>query len=239
MSDFKIDDFEILGTEAFHDFDKRGFDDLSQGDSFGDRKDFSSTKDMHCDFRHVGVAYQISGFGSINMKEESFRAHLEIKYVYRIDASDAEKYRKLKACPLEGGFQGMFDKGDLKFSPPIVTCRNAIVEAAPIREQVTSVDLMRPQHGPDGYFVTLTGEYRMQCHETIRHEKSPSAGRRCRCDSCVSSPWPKSCSRRTALSRRCGSSRKRTRLHSVSMGRQVRSNILSHSSQPPACIVGK
>lgn len=107
------------------------------------------------------------------MKEESFRAHLEIKYVYRIDASDAEKYRELKAHALEGGFQEMFDKGDLKFPPPIVTCRNAIDEVAPIREQVTSVDLMRPQHGPDGYFVTLTGEYRMQCHETIRHEKFP------------------------------------------------------------------
>ena len=199
MRDFTIDDFKILGTEAFHDFDER---DLSQGYSFGERNDFSSTKDKHCDFRHVGVAYQISGFGSINMKEESFRAHLEIKYVYRIDASDVNKYRKLKAHAPTGGFQGMFDKGDLKFPPPIVTCRNAIVEADPIREQVTSVDLMRPQHGPDGYFVTLTGEYRMQCHETIRHEKSPSAGRRCRCDSCVSSPWPKSCSRRTALSLR-------------------------------------
>ena len=126
MSDFKIDDFEILGTEAFHDFDKRGFDDLSQGDSFGDRKDFSSTKvDKHCDFRHVGVAYQISGFGSINMKEESFRAHLEIKYVYRIDASDAEKYRELKAHAPTGGFQGMFDKGDLKFPPE---CRNDVSE---------------------------------------------------------------------------------------------------------------
>ena len=54
-----------------------------------------------------------------------------------------------------------------------MTCRNVIDETAPIREQVTSVDLMRPQHGPDGYFVTLTGEYRMQCHETIRHEKLP------------------------------------------------------------------
>ena len=107
------------------------------------------------------------------MKEESFRAHLEIKYVYRIDASDVEKYRELKAHALEGGFQEMFDKGDLKFPPPIVTCRNAIDEVAPIREQVTSVDLMRPQHGPDGYFVTLTGEYRMQCHDTIRHEKFP------------------------------------------------------------------
>ena len=61
----------------------------------------------------------------------------------------------------------------LKFPPPIITCRNVIDETAPIREQVTSVDLMRPQHGPDGYFVTLTGEYRMQCHETIRHEKFP------------------------------------------------------------------
>ena len=82
MSDFKIDDFEILGTEAFHDFDKRGFDDLSPGGSFGEHNDFFSTREEHCDFRHVGVAYQISGFGSINMKEESFRAHLEIKYVY-------------------------------------------------------------------------------------------------------------------------------------------------------------
>ena len=173
MSDFKIDDFEILGTEAFHDFDKRGFDDLKQGDSFGEHNDFSSTKDMHCDFRHVGVAYQISGFGSINMKEESFRAHLEIKYVYRIDASDVNKYRELKAHAPTGGFQGMFDKGDLKFLPPIITCWNVIDETAPIREQVTSVDLMRPQHGPDGYFVTLTGEYRMQCHDTIRHEKFP------------------------------------------------------------------
>ena len=44
MHDFKIDGVSILGTEAFHDFDKRGFDDLSQGDSFGDCKDFSSTK---------------------------------------------------------------------------------------------------------------------------------------------------------------------------------------------------
>ena len=164
MSGFKIDDFEILGTEAFHDFDKRGFDDLSPGGSFGEYNDFSSTKDKHCDFRHVGVAYQISGFGSINMKEESFRAHLEIKYVYRIDASDVNKYRELKAHAPTGGFQGMFDKGDR---------RNVIDETAPIREQVTSVDLMRPQHGPDGYFVTLTGEYRMQCHETIRHEKFP------------------------------------------------------------------
>ena len=163
MRDFTIDDFKILGTEAFHHFDER---DLSQGYSFGERNDFSSTKDKHEDFRHVGVAYQIPGFGSINMKEESFRVHLEIKYVYRIDASDAEKYRELKAHAPTGGFQGMFDKGDLK-------CRNVIDETAPIREQVTSVDLMRPQHGPDGYFVTLTGEYRMQCHETIRHEKFP------------------------------------------------------------------
>ena len=174
MRNFKIDDFSILGTEAFHDFDERGVDDLTHGhgDSFGELSDFSSTK-SEGDFRHVGVAYQISGFGSINMKEESFRAHLEIKYVYRIDASDVNKYRELKAHAPTGGFQGMFDKGDLKFPPPIVTCRNAIVEAAPIREQVTSVDLMRPQHGPDGYFVTLTGEYRMQCHDTIRHEKFP------------------------------------------------------------------
>ena len=94
MRDFTIDDFKILGTEAFHHFDER---DLSQGYSFGERNDFSSTKDKHEDFRHVGVAYQIPGFGSINMKEESFRAHLEIKYVYRIDASDVNKYRKLKA----------------------------------------------------------------------------------------------------------------------------------------------
>ena len=175
MSSLKIDGFDILGTEAFHDFDERGFDHLSEGYSFGERNDFSSTKDKHGDFRQVGVAYQISGLGSINMKEESFMAHLEIKFVYRIDASDAEKYRQLKKCTPTGGFQAMFDDGDLKlnFPPPIVTCRNAIVEATPIREQVTSVDLMRPQHGPDGYFVTLTGEYRLQCHETIRHEKFP------------------------------------------------------------------
>ena len=59
------------------------------------------------------------------MKEESFRAHLEIKYVYRIDASDVNTYRELKARTPTGGFQGMFDKGDLKFPPE---CRNAVSE---------------------------------------------------------------------------------------------------------------
>ena len=61
MRNFKIDDFSILGTEAFHDFDERGVDDLTHGhgDSFGELSDFSSTK-SEGDFRHVGVAYQIS-----------------------------------------------------------------------------------------------------------------------------------------------------------------------------------
>ena len=31
MSDFKIDDFEILGTEAFHDFDKRDLSTFLEG----------------------------------------------------------------------------------------------------------------------------------------------------------------------------------------------------------------
>ena len=59
---FKIDDFSILGTEAFHDFDERGVDDLTHGhgDSFGELSDFSSTK-SEGDFRHVGVAYQSLG----------------------------------------------------------------------------------------------------------------------------------------------------------------------------------
>eukprot|EP00964_Phaeocystis_antarctica_P080354 scaffold50185_cov59-Phaeocystis_antarctica.AAC.2 len=52
-----------------------------------------------------------------------------------------DQYRELKAHAPTGGFQGMFDKGDLKFLPPIITCWNVIDETAPIREQVTSVDL--------------------------------------------------------------------------------------------------
>ena len=46
MRNFKIDDFSILGTEAFHDFDERGVDDLTHGDgdSFDKLSDFSSTK---------------------------------------------------------------------------------------------------------------------------------------------------------------------------------------------------
>ena len=176
------------------------------------------------------------------MKEESFRAHLEIKYVYRIDASDVNKYRELKAHAPTGGFQGMFDKGDLKFLPPIITCRNVIDETAPIREQVTSVDLMRPQHGPDGYFVTLTGEYRMQCHETIRHEKFPFSRQALQVRLVCKQPMAKVmlapyCVVAAEVQER---GRDYTRSRWVARCAQTffRTAAQTFFSQPPACIVG-
>ena len=174
MSFVMIGGGKCYGTDGFCDFNTRGasltlMKESTQGASFGDPSDYADTKEA----RLVGTAYQISRVGYIDMTRETFEAQIEIKYIYRIDAADVDKYRKFMKGVPAGGFQEMCDSGDLKCPPPIIEFRNAVDSAANIREQVTSVDYMRPQQGLDGYYVTLTGEYRMQCHESIRLQEFP------------------------------------------------------------------
>jgi len=176
-------DFIRTATDTLLPFNHRCVVEMKSGANY-----FDDPAAIGPTVQRVGITYQVASFGPIDVVSEVFDVKLEIKYIYKVCEEDAGLYKIAKERSADnkhddGLFQGLFDNGVkqdkdsdeftmLKTKPPILEFRNATALTI-VREQVTSVQLMRSIEGEVAHYVSLTGVYSASCYENIELDHFP------------------------------------------------------------------